>query len=107
MIALSSCASLPKELNFEEQYGKQLAIEINGVYLFEKYDRDNDNLEDLRLIYKIVGSDEKNIYLELIQRWDDENRNGVFEPKEITKLVVDQDQPISEKEAILKNLVKY
>ncbi len=107
-LALNGCISAPQQLSFEEQYGRQLGIEINDIYLFLKYDRDFDGFEDLRLIYEMGGVNGRTFYLELIQRWDDVNRNRVFEDEEITILTESKDQPILEKDnPIFENLIKY
>ena len=85
ILLLNSCISSPKS-SFESQYGKMLYIQANGNLVGMGYDTDNDEIEDLRLIYEIVGSDNNFTYLELREKWDDKNRDGFFDNDEIEKI---------------------
>ena len=77
--------------DFESQYGKLMWMSVNGNYLGFGYDTDDDGKEDLRNIYEVIGKDDDFVYFELRERWEDVNRNGLFEDDEITKIEVEQD----------------
>ena len=44
-------------------------------------------MEDLRLVYEIIGGDDGFVYLKLIEKWIDKNRDGFFadDEREIIK----------------------
>jgi len=69
--------------DFESQYGKLMWMSTNGNYIGFGYDTDNDKIEDLRMVYEVIGSDDNFIYFELRERWEDKDRDGVFEDDEI------------------------
>ena len=84
--------------DFENQYGKMLYIQSTETHLCLGYDTDGDDMEDLRLVYEIVGSDDSFVYLKLREKWVDKNRDGFFSDDEL--------EIIKEKEnEIIENIV--
>ncbi len=73
--------------DFENQYCKMLYIQPSENHLCLGYDTDGDNMEDLRLVYEIIGGDDGFVYLKLIEKWIDKNRDGFFadDEREIIK----------------------
>ncbi len=85
--------------DFESQYGKMLYIQPSENHLCLGYDTDGDNMEDLRLVYEIIGGDNGFVYLQLIEKWIDKNRDGFFADDEL--------EIIKEKEnEIIENIVR-
>lgn len=81
--------------DFESQYGKMLYIQPTENHLCLGYDTDGDDIEDLRLVYEIIDSDDSFVYFYLREKWIDKNRDGFFS---------DDEREIIKDDEIIENL---
>lgn len=86
LFTLSGCGSSPKPINFEQQYGELLVMNIKSPWLFLLYDKNRDGKRDSMFIYEIIEKKTNFFYLRLDEIWEDKNENGKFEDNEKRKL---------------------